>query len=394
MLNLTRNAASTSYALLIDMAGNSGPAGIGVVTGAGSSEGLAIGSSGTGRAIAIAKSGSNNALYISNTGSSHAIQVDVVSGAGNALNVTYAGTQYAVYAANNTTSNGIFDAVTTLAGYTANLIQTYVTNATAANYAHIRCYHEASAVFRVRGDGATYGASWTNGGADYAELVTVSRVKTDYEPGDVMSINGDDVFHKSQIANDIKVAGVYSTKPGALGGQETEYNIDMSSGVGETASWVLVQSGKFQGAYDSVKLDGDQTAHYPVSSNVRIQDAKNITLHVSAVSYDATSNKTMIAFDSGCMDAKSKATSTLYHSATERNTIPLSMVGRVPTKCITENGSISPGDLLVTSSTLGYAMKAPAQPILGTILGKALTSLADNESGTATGMVTVYVNLQ
>jgi hypothetical protein len=62
--------------------------------------------------------------------------------------------------------------------------------------------------------------------------------------------------------------------------------------------------------------------------------------------------------------------------------IPVAITGIVPTKVTSENGPIDPGDLLTTSSTPGYAMKAtpalvggfPVYPA-GTLLGKALGSL-------------------
>jgi hypothetical protein len=52
--------------------------------------------------------------------------------------------------------------------------------------------------------------------------------------------------------------------------------------------------------------------------------------------------------------------------------IPLAVVGVVPVKVTAENGAIRPGDLLTTSSTPGHAMKAGPNPILGTVIGKAL----------------------
>lgn len=74
-------------------------------------------------------------------------------------------------------------------------------------------------------------------------------------------------------------------------------------------------------------------------------------------------------------------------SATE---VPMAMVGRVPTKVSTENGSIKVGDLLVSSSTLGYAMKGTDRSqMLGAVIGKALGSL---DSGT--GVIEVLVTLQ
>lgn len=69
------------------------------------------------------------------------------------------------------------------------------------------------------------------------------------------------------------------------------------------------------------------------------------------------------------------------------NEIPVAILGIVPCKVTTENGPIHRGDLLVTSSLPGHAMRAD-NPIPGTILGKALENL---ESGT--GIILVLVSL-
>ena len=66
--------------------------------------------------------------------------------------------------------------------------------------------------------------------------------------------------------------------------------------------------------------------------------------------------------------------------------IPLAMVGIVPTKVCDEGGAIHTGDLLVTSSLRGHAMKAPANPAPGTILGKAL-----GEMNTTTGRIEILL---
>jgi len=55
--------------------------------------------------------------------------------------------------------------------------------------------------------------------------------------------------------------------------------------------------------------------------------------------------------------------------------IPMAMVGIVPCKVCDEGGAISVGDLLVTSSVRGRAMRAPKSPAPGTIIGKALGSM-------------------
>jgi hypothetical protein len=75
---------------------------------------------------------------------------------------------------------------------------------------------------------------------------------------------------------------------------------------------------------------------------------------------------------------------------TSTTEVPMAMVGIVPTKVSAENGPIKRGDLLVTSSTPGYAMKGTDRDRLnGTVIGKALGHL---DSGT--GMIEVVVSLQ
>jgi hypothetical protein len=68
--------------------------------------------------------------------------------------------------------------------------------------------------------------------------------------------------------------------------------------------------------------------------------------------------------------------------------VPLAVVGIVPCKVSAENGPIRAGDLLVTASTPGHAMRDD-DPKPGTIVGKALDALASG-----TGVVTVLVTLQ
>jgi hypothetical protein len=68
--------------------------------------------------------------------------------------------------------------------------------------------------------------------------------------------------------------------------------------------------------------------------------------------------------------------------------IPLAVVGIVPCKVSAENGPIRVGDLLVTSSTPGHAMRDP-DPRTGTVVGKALGAL---ESGT--GVIRILMSLQ
>jgi hypothetical protein len=69
--------------------------------------------------------------------------------------------------------------------------------------------------------------------------------------------------------------------------------------------------------------------------------------------------------------------------------VPLAIMGVVPVKVSAENGAIAPGDLLITSSAPGHAMKAGPNPSVGTVLGKALQPLR-----TGTGVIQMLVTLQ
>ncbi len=70
--------------------------------------------------------------------------------------------------------------------------------------------------------------------------------------------------------------------------------------------------------------------------------------------------------------------------------VPLAVVGIVPCKVTAENGTIAVGDLLVTSSAPGYAMKGTdRQRMLGAVVGKALEPLPKGK-----GMIQVLVTLQ
>lgn len=70
--------------------------------------------------------------------------------------------------------------------------------------------------------------------------------------------------------------------------------------------------------------------------------------------------------------------------------VPLAIVGIVPCKVSAENGPIEVGDLLVTSSTPGHAMKGTDRGrMLGAVVGKALERLREDK-----GVIQVLVTLQ
>jgi len=76
--------------------------------------------------------------------------------------------------------------------------------------------------------------------------------------------------------------------------------------------------------------------------------------------------------------------------ALPKNEVPLAVVGIVPCKVTAENGPIAAGDLLVSSSTPGHAMKGTDRSrMLGAVVGKALEPLRGR-----IGVIQVLITLQ
>jgi hypothetical protein len=72
------------------------------------------------------------------------------------------------------------------------------------------------------------------------------------------------------------------------------------------------------------------------------------------------------------------------------NHIPLGVLGVIPTKVCNEGGPVNIGDLLVTSNTKGYCMKADKSKVqIGQVIGKALQSFEGEK-----GVINVFVNIR
>jgi hypothetical protein len=67
----------------------------------------------------------------------------------------------------------------------------------------------------------------------------------------------------------------------------------------------------------------------------------------------------------------------------------LALAGRVPVKTTNENGAIHAGDLLVSASRPGHAMRSPESPLPGTVIGKAMEPLKGD-----TGVIEMLVMLR
>jgi hypothetical protein len=190
--------------------------------------------------------------------------------------------------------------------------------------------------------------------------------------------------------------GVGTTTPAALlevsGNAQMDGNIKMTgTGASITFADGTVQSTAFTGVNcssggdyaESVDVAGDRKNYEPGDVLVIAAESGSDVLK-SAEPY-STLVAGIYSTEPGVVGRRQ--TTDAKTSTTE---VPMAMVGIVPTKVSAENGSIKRGDLLVTSSIPGYAMKGTDRSrMLGAVVGKALGAL-DSE----TGVIEVLVTLQ
>lgn len=211
----------------------------------------------------------------------------------------------------------------------------------------IECQRGGDVEFRVQGNGDVLADGTYSGPADFAELIAVKDRPEAVEPGDVMVI---DVANprsvvKSSTARSTLVAGIHSTKPGYLGSEH---------------DWDQVER-------ELRPADGVAPRNSPSTTDAAGEDA---------------------TVEGAALNDREPASRSTLELGRALGEIPLAIVGIVPCKVSGENGPIRPGDLLVTSSTPGHAMR-DGNPKPGTIVGKALGSL-----DTGMGVVHVLVALQ
>jgi hypothetical protein len=133
---------------------------------------------------------------------------------------------------------------------------------------------------------------------------------------------------------------------------------------------------------EMVAVTGPRT-HYTPGDVLVISTDSDRALTLSAEPY-STSVAGVFSIKPGLLGSQHS-----QNSIQPDSEIPLAVIGIVPCNVTTENGPIHRGDLLTTSSTPGYAMKATDRSrMLGAIVGKALSNL-DSGSGTIEILVTL-----
>jgi len=134
---------------------------------------------------------------------------------------------------------------------------------------------------------------------------------------------------------------------------------------------------------ESLPVKGDRS-HYEAGDLLAIDSSGERRLALAQAPYS-----TLVA---GIYSSRPGVLASQHHidDSASRYEVPLAVVGVVPCKVTAENGPIVTGDLLVTSSTPGHAMKGTDRGrMLGAVVGKALQPLQ-----TGTGVIQVLVTLQ
>ena len=184
--------------------------------------------------------------------------------------------------------------------------------------------------------------------------------------------------------------GIGTASPSAA--LEVNGSVKLTSGSGASVTFAdgTVQST----AYTGVICGGDYAESVHVSGDSKHYEPGDV-LVISSDSSDekgdvAKSSKPYSTAVVGIYSTKPGIVGRRQTGPKDPKEVPMAMIGIVPTKVIAENGAIHRGDLLVSSSSIGYAMKGTDRSRLtGAVIGKALGNLDKGE-----GVIEVVVTLQ
>ena len=181
--------------------------------------------------------------------------------------------------------------------------------------------------------------------------------------------------------------GIGTVSPNAT--LEVNGNLKLTSGSGGSITFAdgTVQST----AYTGVACGGDYAESVDVNGNPHHYTPGDVLVISSALGSDVEKPQTAYSTEFvGVYSTKPGYVGRRFTGPKSKQEVPMAMIGVVPIKVTDENGPIHRGDLLVTSSMPGYAMKGTDRTrMLGAIVGKALGSL---DSGR--GVIEAFVTLQ
>lgn len=231
---------------------------------------------------------------------------------------------------------------------------------------------------------------WTGSGSNY----NGSRIYSDQSGNFLFESSsgvgapiGSQTFSQHMVITGYGNVGIGTASPGAT--LEVNGNVKLTANSGASIAFAdgTVQST----AYTGVVCGGDFAESVDVSGQRKKYEPGDVLVLTSHgegdVARSAEPYSTLVA---GIYSTKPGYVGRRLTTPKSTDEIPMAMIGIVPTKVSAENGPIRRGDLLVTASLNGYAMKGTDRSrMLGAVLGKAMGSL---DSGT--GVIEVLVTLQ
>jgi len=223
------------------------------------------------------------------------------------------------------------------------------------------------------------------GGIDPDGLTTLTNVYLeDYNTNNAVAWSGQ---------GDLGLTGVLKgSAPGStyfidLGAQPTEPGAHFGSLVTCNGGKITMRSGMadiLDAPTDMTPLEGKHV--YDIAEGIRTQDAEAGDVVIISPKEDMLLVKSRKKFDTRVAGVISKNPKLYMGPGQER--MPLALAGIVECKVTSENGPIKKGDVLVSSSTPGHAMRAQTQDVFpGMVIGSALENFSQNS-----GEILILVN--
>jgi hypothetical protein len=313
--------------------------------------------------------------HSSNTGFGHALEV-TSNGLGDAVEVLHAGTsgRSALFrSTNNTNTSNVVEAISigpgVIADHTIGNAANFFANNTSGVGAGVR--GEVNSIFGNNGTAGVYGvASGSGGYGGYFEHSS----STGFGLALKVITNG------AGTAMDVNMTGTATANDFAT----------FSIGFANFARIDRTGKGFFDGGTQNSGADVAEA--FDVKGAVSAYEAGDVL--IIATDGDRMVEKSSVPYSSlviGVYATKPGVLLTEENIGADMSSkVPMGVIGVIPTKVCNENGVIHRGDLLVTSSKAGYAMKADVDKVKpGQVIGKALQEF-DGE----VGKIKVLVNVK
>jgi hypothetical protein len=176
-----------------------------------------------------------------------------------------------------------------------------------------------------------------------------------------------------------------------IGTTSPAYSLDVAGQIHSATGYVFPNGSVQTVAYNGVTCGGDLAESVDVTGKRKTYEPGDVmVIDPDSPGKFLKSAEAYSSLVAGIFSTKPGTLGRRQTTPQSPDEVPMAMVGIVPTKVTAENGPIHTGDLLVSASTMGFAMKGTDRnKMLGAVLGKALGSL---DSGT--GVIEVLVTLQ